>query len=145
MNRNFVSTFICVLFFAAGGLSQPMNSGAQERIEARKIAFISDKLALSPSEAQDFWPLYNAFQKERSAILQKYKIPSDLSLLSDQEVEEYVEKELEKEANLLALKRSFTDQIKEVLPIRKVAKLSRVEKRFREWMLQRIRERKGKK
>ncbi len=34
----------------------------QSRIESQKIAFITQKLDLSPSEAQQFWPIYNEYQ-----------------------------------------------------------------------------------
>ncbi|MCB0665633.1 MAG: hypothetical protein KDC80_07420, partial [Saprospiraceae bacterium] len=31
----------------------------QERIEAQRVAFITQRVNLSPEEAQQFWPIYN--------------------------------------------------------------------------------------
>ena len=33
----------------------------RERIKALKVAFITEKLELTESEAQKFWPIYNTF------------------------------------------------------------------------------------
>jgi len=35
-----------------------------QRLEAYKIAYLTKKLNLSPSEAQKFWPIYNKYQEE---------------------------------------------------------------------------------
>jgi len=39
-----------------------------ERIKALKIAFITERLALTETEAQKFWPLYNAFEDENRKL-----------------------------------------------------------------------------
>jgi hypothetical protein len=35
----------------------------RERIKALKVAFITEKLELTESEAQKFWPIYNTFEE----------------------------------------------------------------------------------
>ncbi|MGF1926294.1 MAG: hypothetical protein ACQUHE_19130, partial [Bacteroidia bacterium] len=39
-----------------------------EKIEAAKIAFFTQKLGLSPEEAKVFWPIYNDYQREQIAF-----------------------------------------------------------------------------
>jgi len=41
-----------------------------EKIQALKIAFITQKIALTTDEAQKFWPVYNRYESE---IRQAYK------------------------------------------------------------------------
>ena len=36
-----------------------------EKFKSQKIAFITEKLNLTPKEAQEFWPVYNEFEKQR--------------------------------------------------------------------------------
>ncbi len=39
-----------------------------EKIQSLKIAFITQKLQLTPDEAQKFWPVYNQYDKEVHSI-----------------------------------------------------------------------------
>jgi hypothetical protein len=50
----------CILFLA--GFFVRSQNGT--RIEALKIAYITNKLNLSPEEAQKFWPIYNNYSLE---------------------------------------------------------------------------------
>ena len=115
----------------------------QEKVKARKIAFITEKLQLTPEEAQLFWPLYNDYQKQRKAINKTYKSKANFNLLTDEEVALHVDRQLEKEEKMLTLKKGFVGELKTVFPIRKVAMLPRAEKKFKEWMLTQIKKRNG--
>ena len=53
----FTLTLLCFnAGFAQGGEKM------RERIKAQKVAFITDKLNLTPEEATKFWPVYNAYE-----------------------------------------------------------------------------------
>lgn len=41
----------------------------QERVQALEIALISRKLALTPDEAQKFWPIYNEYKRDLRQIM----------------------------------------------------------------------------
>ncbi len=124
------------------GFSQGNKKQMQEKIEARKVSFMTNRLELSPEEAQQFWPVYNEYQAKRKAIKKEYGEKSNLNLLTDDEVSDYIDKQLEKEEKSIALKKEYVVKLKEVLPIRKVAMLPRLENRFKEWMLSQIKQRK---
>ncbi len=57
-------TPILILCTAVMLPAQPpmMNKEARERIEAQRIAFITDQLHLTPDEAARFWPIYNEYK-----------------------------------------------------------------------------------
>ena len=40
----------------------------KEKLETLRIAFFSERLNLSPEEAQSFWPVYNAFSEEMGKV-----------------------------------------------------------------------------
>ena len=40
----------------------------EERIKTLKIAFITERLAFTETEAQKFWPIYNAFEEENNKL-----------------------------------------------------------------------------
>ena len=43
----------------------------KEKIKAFKTAFITEKLDLSQTEAQKFWPIYNEFEKKLENLRQR--------------------------------------------------------------------------
>ena len=53
------------------------NNGWRERIRAEKVAFLTEQIELTESEAQVFWPIYNQIQKEQreafEAVHKAYK------------------------------------------------------------------------
>ena len=49
--------------------AQDGEDGKGERIQALKIAFITQKLGLSSSEAQRFWPVYDRYEVEMRQAL----------------------------------------------------------------------------
>ena len=44
----------------------------QERIKNLRIAYISDKLGLTPEQAEKFWPVYRGFSDERKALRMEF-------------------------------------------------------------------------
>ena len=40
----------------------------QERIDAQRVAFITEKVNLTPEEAQVFWPLYNRYRNQLEGL-----------------------------------------------------------------------------
>ena len=40
----------------------------RDKIQAARIAYITDQLKLTPDEAEKFWPVYREFAEKRKAI-----------------------------------------------------------------------------
>lgn len=59
---------IILLFSATYTTAQESRTQRFERIEAEKIAFITKELSLTPSEAQQFFPIYNQYYNEISKL-----------------------------------------------------------------------------
>ena len=75
--NNKIARLIAFLYIALAGFSSTSIAQTQEdrkeKIEAMKVAFITQKLDLSSKEAQVFWPLYNDYQDKLQA-LRKQKV-----------------------------------------------------------------------
>ena len=60
--------YILILFVMIGSFSglkaQDGDETRAEKIQALKIAFITQKLQLTADEAQKFWPVYNQYDNE---------------------------------------------------------------------------------
>lgn len=115
---------------------------AQEKIEAYKIAFFTEKLQLTPDESKDFWPLYNQFDNEMEALKDKYNLDGKrIELMSDKEVEDFIGQHLAVEEQRVKLQRDYVERFKKVLPIRKVAMLQRIDREFKIALLEEIKRR----
>jgi hypothetical protein len=72
----------------------------RQKIQAHKIAYFTERLSLTPAEAEKFWSLYNTYQDEREKLLnefvQKTRVKKgsgsefDVSKLSDAEARKLV-------------------------------------------------------
>jgi hypothetical protein len=117
-----------------------MSREDRERIEARKVAYITDRLDLSPEEAQKFWPVYNkheeAIEAERKAM--RENPPPRESDLTDDEATAFIEKMENHEQKMLDLKINFHKELKEVISPKKIVLLIQTEKRFREELIRHL-------
>lgn len=146
--RKVIVTIICAaLSFAAS--AQPSCKGQKEdfaqRIESEKIAFYTQALDLTPAEAKEFWPVYDAIEKEQRT-LEKAVRESFKNLNSaikegkgDKETEALLDKYLKAcDANVNLHARSI-DKYKAVLPSAKVAKFFTAQENFRRHMFKNMR------
>lgn len=125
-------------------LSQVKAQQGKERIEAFKAAFFTEQLELSTEEARNFWPVYDEYEAEKDVLKKQYERRRKIELLSDVEVEEYLIQQFEFEDKQLVLKRKYFERFKEILPIRKVARLNKTERAFKQKLLQMMKERREK-
>ena len=133
-----------MLAFVAVSMAQPGQRGekAQEKIEAFKIAFFTEKLQLTPDESKAFWPLYNQFENERDAMKDKFDLDGQrFELLADKEVEAAIMQHFDMEEQMVKLRRDYVRRFMEVLPIRKVAMLQRIDNDFKRALLEEIKKR----
>jgi Spy/CpxP family protein refolding chaperone len=124
----------------------PPDPQRREKMESMKIAFLTQKLDLTPDEAQKFWPVYNEFQKKREELRKKRREETksekgNLDSLSDKQIEAFVDGEMSFRQKNLDLEKEYHGKFKSVLPIRKVAKLYRAEDMFAHHLLQQISDR----
>lgn len=122
-------------------LSQAQPRPMEERIEALRIAFFTEKLQLTPEESQNFWPLYNEYQDKEKSIRKTYRDDKSLELMSDAEAEKLIEDSFEMEEKMLSLRKEYYQKMRRLLPVRKVALLSRIERQFKERLLEEWRNR----
>jgi hypothetical protein len=103
-----------------------------------KVAFITEKTGLTPEQAQNFWPLYNAYQAEQKSIRQKYRPGKRLEIMSDAELKTHLLNTLEQEEALLALKRQFFEDAQSSISIRQIVLLREAEQEFNKEVLRRM-------
>ena len=124
----------------------------KENVQAMKIAFITQKLDLTPQEAQLFWPLYNQYSEKTMELRKKRRQGKpgregnrenrpDLDSLSDKEVEQLVNNDMAIRQKELDLQKEYHEKFKAVLPIKKVAKLYAAEEQFKIVLINKLKDR----
>jgi hypothetical protein len=101
-----------------------------------KIAYITNLIQLTPDESQKFWPIYNLYEADLKKVRDKYNSERNPALLSDQEVEKYIQDGFEMEEQLIKVKRDYVQKMKAVISIRKIALLTKAERNFNRTILQ---------
>jgi len=109
-----------------------------DRMKAMKVAFITEKLGLTPEQSQDFWPVYEAFQNKQRGIRQANRPGKNINQMSDVELEKHLYQNLENEAQLLELKRTYLERFQEVITIRQIALLHKAERDFNRQVVERL-------
>ncbi len=88
----------------------------QEKIQALYIAFITEKLQLTPDEAQKFWPVHTQYMNEMKAV--KKDLPP-----------------LEREQAKLNIKKRYQDNFTRILGTQKCDKFYSLENEFKQKLL----------
>ena len=143
------TTILSLVFLLSGlwalaqdHLGPPPNKEARERMKAHKIAYITEKLDLTPEEAQVFWPVYNELETKLHEIREANRPDKkkDPESMTDAEVEEMVIQRFEFKQKELNLEKEYHEKYKQVLPTKKVAALYKAEQSFRRELLKKLRE-----
>ena len=130
-------------FLAAGPvLAQPASDTnmeiLKEKLKADKKLLVASNMDLTDAEAKQFWPLYDAYQKELDGInkhlgqtikdyadaFNKGNIPNDTAKKLLGEVLSVEEQEVK-------LKRTYAEKLGKVLPATKVARYIQIENKIR--------------
>lgn len=112
-----------------------------DQIRSQRVAFITQQLNLSPSEAGHFWTIYSDYEEQRRALLQGFRDEDLRTPRNDAEANELIEGRFQLEEDLLNLKREFYNRLRQHISPRKLALLPKAERDFRRALLQRLRER----
>ncbi len=120
-------------------------NGVRERIKAQRVAFITERLALTSDEAQRFWPVYNEFTSQIEGIKRKQKdnrtsTNDKLAVMTDKEVEKSLSDELLSQQQLVDLQRQYQQELLKVIAIKKIAMLYKAEHDFKLNLLKKMRD-----
>lgn len=144
-----ITLLLFVLIGFAGMVSAQRGGGARkDKIEAMKIGFLTQRLNLTPEEAQKFWPVYNRFNDEMERVRKSNRAKlmeeaGDMDNMSDAEAEKALNDMIASRAAELEIIKKYTTEFKKVLPPQKVVKLFVAEQAFKRELLKKLKEQRG--
>ncbi|MEN2398654.1 sensor of ECF-type sigma factor [Flavobacterium sp. MC2016-06] len=123
----------------------------REKIKAFKVSFLTTELELTSTEAEKFWPIYNAYD-DKQFELRHLKMKTYLKKLDDDNINSISEKEAvillsqmeSTDKELYLLREKYMTNLKKVLSAKKILKLKKSEDDFNRKLLQQYRDKAGK-
>lgn len=142
-----MTLLVVFLFLAVATYGQDHNKPDFEKIKALKVAFFTERLDLSSTEAEAFWPVYNEYEKTRHELGRQQK-REFYSKLSDENVSEkgaskLLDIYLDVEEKEETLDKEFTLNMEKMIGAKKTLLLLKAEKDFHKKLLKEYRKKHG--
>lgn len=138
----------CLLFTTMNLMAQHTGrKGMKDKIRTLKVEFITEKLDLSSGEAENFWPIYNAFDKAYMELRHeklkglKDNLKEGINMLSEKEALSKLNEMTDIEDELVKLKQMFRYQLDGVISNKKILLLKIAEDGFNRRMMDRLKRR----
>ena len=119
-----------LLLFTLGSflvVNAQKRGGGEDKVQALKIAFITQKLDLTTAEAQKFWPVYNDYDGE----VKKLRRSNNGDVI-------------ERDEKLLNIRKKYKVQFEKIIGAERTNKLYLVEGEFRNVLIKQLKNREGK-
>ncbi|WP_343671361.1 hypothetical protein [Chitinophaga sp.] len=143
--------YILCLFFITSLLCRPSPGMAQsggsdaeikDKIRAAEIAYLAQKLDLTPDEAQKFWPVYNQYTKEVELLIAERNNRNNASNAAEKaNSKTNGDQELKYDQRMLDIKNHYDKEFQKVLPANKAGSVFRSEREFRVQLIRQLKER----
>jgi hypothetical protein len=130
-----ITSIVFIISFSLLSFSQHN----RDKIKTLKIAFITEKLDLTKKEAQQFWPVYNAFEEENFQLKsQAYEDRKSINFetLKEEEAVSLLKKMRALDAKRKTLKDNFIDELSKIISAKKIILLEKVEDDFKHKMFE---------
>lgn len=134
---------ILLILFCFKAFSQTRH----DKIKALKVSFITEKLDLTSKEAQQFWPIYNAYEEKTSQIRHnelrsiRRDVKENLSTLSDVEAKDLLDKLVAAENKLHTEDVNLISNLRPILPAKKIILLKAAEEDFKRKLIDEFKKR----
>ena len=152
--KQVISVLCALAVFAAGAFAQAPQSpqgprrggdnGWRERVRSEKVAFLTQEIDLTESEAQVFWPIYNEIQKaqrENFEAVQKAYMAMEKGVQekkTGKEMEKLVHAYIDAKDKSDGIETKYLNKLLKALPAEKVARYYIAEEKFRHQQIGRL-------
>lgn len=139
-----ITTLLLFTSFNFYGQSEKIKE-KREQIKTMKVAFLTTELDLSSSEAEKFWPIYNAFEEKEfelkylkmRSLLKRFR--EENGKMTDKEASELLSQIENNEEELFVLRKKLIRNLKGIIPASKIIRLKKSEEDFNRKLLMQYR------
>ena len=117
---------------------------AREKIEAARIGVITNKLGLTPEQAERFWPVYREFSEKRMELRKEFRAEQE-KVKPDQATPEQKQRLIELGLNLkqreLDLEKTYSGKLLNVISADQMLNLRSAERDFQRMLINQLQQR----
>lgn len=134
-----IITFLSIsFFFISISINAQMSKEGRDKIKALKVAYLTEQMSLTTSEAEKFWPIYNTYNKTQYTIRNNYKASvkkvekeyENFNNISEEKAKKLVSLKLLTDKKLYDSQEKFTKSIEGIISYKKILKLQIAEMEF---------------
>jgi len=137
MKLKIVSSLICLILAVTAKIGA-QNTSVADRVQAQKVAYLTNELSLTPDEAEKFWPVYKEFKTKERQLKKGQIPPKALEQMNEAEATAFINNSLDAELKSVELKRTYYKEFRKILPASKVARLDLAERGFKKELIKKI-------
>ncbi len=134
-----LSIILIAFFMAYGAFAQ--NKEAMRKIESARIALITERLGLTPAQAEKFWPVYREYEMQRRALRKQFRDARkniDMENITEEQGRELMQKTLDLKQKELNLEKEYSKRLTHVISTQQLMQLRAAEKDFQRMLLKRL-------
>ena len=142
--KRIIGVMMVTLLFGFVPLSSAQDKPAdnmqilRDKVRADKKLVVATNMELTESEAKEFWPIYDQYQKElqklnqrMAKVLDSYADDNRRKSLTDDKAKKLIDEAVSIDQAEANLKSTFAPKLSKVLPVKKVARYLQIENKIR--------------
>ena len=142
--KKLIVIFILILTTSLVFSQRPRANRSREQIEAARIGLITERLDLTPEQAEKFWPVYREFGDKRRQLMEEFSKQRenfDAGNATEEQRQEMLKLGFERKQQGLDLEKEYSEKMLSVISSKQLINLKKAEREFREMLFQRIQKR----
>ncbi len=151
----YIWTFSLLISFAPGAFSQDtedvplqqtIDPKVREKVEAARIALITNRLGLTPDQAEKFWPIYREFTDKRQEMRKEFRQmqqgldPNNPDPKKQQQLVDFGFQLKQKELNM---EKDYSSRLLNIISVQQMLNLRKAEQDFRQLILNQLQQRRA--
>jgi hypothetical protein len=117
--------------------AQAADPKVREKINAARVAYITERLGLTSEEAEKFWPVYREYVQKRIELRKQFREARK----SGQDEKNLLDLDLKIKQQELDLEKDYSGRLQKVISAQKLMTLRQAETDFRRLLLRQIQQR----
>lgn len=119
-----------------------------QEIKAQKSAYLTQKMNLTPEEAQRFWPIYNQMDEELETARREHmqfrrSMRQKEGEMTEKEASEFLDREIAMREKDLQVRKKYDPQLRKAIGAQKLVQMHKAERDFHREVVRRFRDRDG--
>ncbi len=123
------------MLFSAGSSSVMAQRGGGSDVRAVKISYITEMMQLTPSQATQFWPLYNRYDSEMRNVRRGRQ---NLMGEKGKTAEEIIDERQKLDERELSIKARYKEEFLKIVSAHQLNQMYLAEAKFRQYLIDRM-------